>query len=77
MILRRIVQGLKARDWAGVAIELLLVVLGVFIGIEVSNWNASRRERALEATYFERIAGDVRSDIAEMQEIVRVATVRM
>jgi hypothetical protein len=60
-----------------VAIEFALVVAGVFIGIQVANWNEARKERALEQTYFARIAGDLRSDVAEMDEIIRVAAARM
>jgi len=39
MIIRRLVQSLRRRDWFTVVIEILIVVVGVFIGIEVSNWN--------------------------------------
>lgn len=77
MILRRVAQRLRQHEWTTVAIELLLVVLGVFIGIQVSNWNDARKEHSLEATYLDRIARDIRGDIAEMDEIIRVSTVRM
>jgi len=36
MIIRRLVQSLRRRDWFTVVIEILIVVVGVFIGIEVS-----------------------------------------
>lgn len=77
MILRRIVESLKRHHWVTVAVELALVVLGVFIGIQVSNWNDTRKEHALGAVYLARIADDVRGDVAEMEEVLRVATVRM
>ena len=77
MILRRIVERLKSRQWGTVALELALVVLGVFVGIQVSNWNDARKERALGAVYLDRIAEDVRGDIVEMDEVLRVATTRM
>ncbi len=31
-------------------------LLGVSLGIQVSNWNEGRKERALEATYLARVA---------------------
>ena len=34
MILRRVVHRLKQEEWTVIAIELVLVVLGVFIGIQ-------------------------------------------
>lgn len=77
MILRRVVHRLKQQEWTAIAIELVLVVLGVFIGIQVSNWNEVRKEHSLEAVYLDRIAQDIRGDIVEMDEIVHVSTVRM
>ena len=59
MILRRVVHRLKRQEWTAIAIELVLVVLGVFIGIQVSTWNEARKEHALEAVYLERIAVQV------------------
>jgi len=44
MILRRIAEHLKQQHWTGVFIELAIVVLGVFLGMQVSNWNAERAE---------------------------------
>jgi hypothetical protein len=45
MILRRLSANLKAQNWTAIAIELLIVVVGVFIGMQVSNWNQARLER--------------------------------
>ena len=45
MILRRLTEHVKAQNWFAVAIDFVIVVLGVFIGIQVSNWNAQRLER--------------------------------
>lgn len=42
MILRRITEHVKAQNWFAVAIDFVIVVAGVFVGIEVSNWNAAR-----------------------------------
>lgn len=77
MILRRMLDRIREQDWAAVAIEIGLVVVGVFLGLQVSNWSDARKERALEATYLARIAEDVRSDVADMDEIIRVSAVRM
>ena len=45
MIYKRVGARLKAQDWLAIAIELIIVVAGVFIGMQVSNWNADRIER--------------------------------
>jgi hypothetical protein len=77
MIMRRISRRLRQQDWLAVGIEFALVVAGVFLGIQVANWNDSRKERALEVTNLAHIAQDIRSDVAEMDEIIRVSAVRM
>ena len=45
MILRRITENLRRQNWTSVAIELGIVIVGVFIGIQAANWNQSRQER--------------------------------
>jgi hypothetical protein len=77
MIQRRLGDRLKQQDWVAVAIELSLVIVGVFLGIQVANWNDQRRERALERAYVARIGQDVRSDVAELDEVIRVSALRM
>lgn len=58
MILRRLTQSLKEQNWTAIAIEFVLLVLGVFLGIQVANWNEQRREHALEAEYIARLQRD-------------------
>ena len=71
-ILRQLQQGLRARDWGMVAVELAIVVLGVFIGIEASNWNQGRRERAEERRYYAQIVDDLRTDQATLQQAIKL-----
>ena len=39
MIIQRLGTRLRQQDWLAVTIELLLVMAGVFLGIQMSNWN--------------------------------------
>jgi len=67
MILRRIIEHVKARNWTAVALDFAIVVVGVFIGLQVDDWNAAQKERQREAIYPERLAGDIaamRSELA-------------
>ena len=58
MILRRIAEHVKAQNWFAVAIDFVIVVIGVFIGIEVSNWNAAHADRNREQVLIQRVAAD-------------------
>ena len=42
MIYKRVAARLKAQDWLAITIELTIVVIGVFIGTWVANWNQER-----------------------------------
>ena len=58
MISRRLYQHIQSHNWFAVAVDFLIVVIGVFVGIQVSNWNAERMERRAARTYIERIRED-------------------
>ena len=45
MFLRRIIENLKTQNWTAIAIEFAIVIVGVFIGTQVSNWNQERSEK--------------------------------
>jgi len=48
MLLRRMTHHLKSQNWFAVGLDFLIVVVGVFIGLQVGNWNDAARERAKE-----------------------------
>ena len=45
MLLRRVIGHLRKQEWTAIGIDFLIVVVGVFVATEVSNWNAARAER--------------------------------
>jgi hypothetical protein len=62
MIYRRAAARLKAQDWLAITIELAIVIVGVFIGTQVSNWNAERLERQGNS----RVLHNLRPEISDM-----------
>ena len=71
MILTRIRERVRAQDWFAVTVELLIVVLGVFFGIQVANWNTERVERETGRVYRQRILDDLNSNAADIEMRVR------
>ena len=59
MLLRRITEHVKAQNWFAVGIDFLIVVLGVFIGIQVSNWNEARGLAERERTLLSELRADM------------------
>lgn len=67
MILRRIREHAGHHNWFAVGIDLLIVVLGVFIGTQVSNWNTDRLAHEAGQTYRARIVADISDNERDMQ----------
>jgi hypothetical protein len=63
MILRRVIEHVREQNWTAVGIDFVIVVVGVFVGIQVSNWNGARAERELVRGHLFEIAGDLRSHL--------------
>ncbi|MEM9014357.1 MAG: hypothetical protein AAGB02_04535 [Pseudomonadota bacterium] len=55
MILRRITEHVKAQNWFAVGLDFVIVVVGVFIGIQVANWNEARQAAVAEREIFARL----------------------
>ncbi len=70
MIFRRLAEQLREQNWAAIFIEFVLLVLGVFLGIQVANWNEDRLTRAKAEIYTAQLKADVRQDSWRYQFLV-------
>jgi hypothetical protein len=77
MILRRFADALKEQNWTSIWIEFVLLVAGVFLGIQVANWNEARIERELVRGHLSEIADDLRAHLAIREELDESATRRI
>lgn len=59
MILRRMADAIRDQNWFTVTIEILVVVVGIFIGLQVDDWNDWRKDRLDEHFYLQRLHDDV------------------
>ncbi len=73
MLLRRITEHVKAQNWTAVALDFVIVVVGVFIGIQVANWNDTRADRELADRYVAQLADDIRSDISDIENGIKTS----
>ena len=62
MIMRRLSQSLKQQNWTAITVEFLLLVLGVFLGIQAANWNEQRLTRDKSAVFSGRLKEDLRHE---------------
>ena len=68
MILRRLSQSIKEQNWTAIWIEFVLLVAGVFLGIQVSNWNAARADDVRAQAYLARINNNLNADFISIQQ---------
>jgi len=71
MLLRSVTKHVREQNWLAVGIDFLIVIVGVFIGIQVSNWNAARLDRAIERDDLIRLHADIEASIAGQDRDLR------
>src|SRR5210317_2190466 len=76
MILRRLAEAVREQNWFTVLLEVLIVVIGIFIGLQVDDWNEKRKDRHREIEYLQRIETELGQDIAEFEAGVVLAARR-
>ncbi len=70
MLLRRITQDVRDQNWFAVSIDFLIVVIGVFIGIQVANWNEERADRLDEKETLVALNSDVLETKSNIEEFL-------
>lgn len=77
MLLRRVIEHVREQSWTAIAIDFVIVVIGVFVGIQVANWNEERVERQLVRGHLTEIAEDLRTYLELDEAIVGSAKLRI
>ena len=66
MVIRRIRDHVATHNWFAVAVDLSIVIAGVFLGMQASNWNQERIERRQAREYRLMLIDDLDSNLANM-----------
>ena len=77
MLLRRITQHVKDQNWFAVALDFVIVVAGILIAFQITEWNEARADRQKEVAFFERVLENLQSDLAEYDSTLTVTEWRM
>ena len=67
MILRRIREHVTHHNWFAVAVDFVIVVIGVFVGIQASNWNQARIQRQQAREYRAMLLNDLDENLANLE----------
>lgn len=77
MIFRRFSERLKQHGWFGVGIDLVVVVVGILIALQLDGWAERREELRLERVYLQRLAEDFQIERSRMDAAERYANSRI
>jgi hypothetical protein len=67
MILRRFTEHVKNENWFAVSLDVCVVIVGIFIGMQVTQWNQSRLDRITEREFLVRLHEDFVENIEALQ----------
>lgn len=59
MRLRRVIEHVRDQNWFAVSLDFVIVVVGVFIGIQVSNWNEARNAKEHERRLLVELGSEI------------------
>ncbi len=70
MILRKLADAIREQNWSTVILEILIVVVGIFIGLQVDGWNEGRKKQQDIELQLLRIADDAAVLLAETDQLI-------
>ena len=76
MILSGMGTALRNQSWLTLVLELAVVVIGIFLGLQADSWNEARKDRVLEQQYLASLKADYQADIDELDESIALAKSR-
>lgn len=77
MLINRVINRFRAQDWVALCSELIIVVVGIFVAIQVDSWWKHRDDLQQEQLYIARLLDDVERDELAIIYAVSLATYRL
>jgi len=74
MLLRNVMRHFGNQEWTAIGLDLLIVVVGVFIGLQVQQWADGQRQARMEDFYTQRLHNEIadlqatRAELVELRE---------
>jgi len=71
MILRRVIKHVRGQEWTAVFLDFIIVVVGVFVGLQVQQWNEVRNIKSEEARLVSQLAINIDDASAAKKDWIR------
>jgi hypothetical protein len=69
MILRRVIQHVRKQEWSAIIIDFIIVVVGVYMGIELGNWNEDRDAQDDYQRALDRLSVEIDANLGTLDSI--------
>lgn len=63
MILRRVIEHFRKQEWTAIFLDFVIVVVGVFVGLQVNTWNAARQLKAEQHSTLVRLLSEAEEGV--------------
>jgi len=69
MLFRRVKAHIQKEDWFAVFIDFVIVVAGVYIGIQLGNWNSARADKIAYEQALERFDLEIQDNLKTLDQL--------
>ena len=70
MLLRRYMEHLRDQNWTAVWLDLVVVVVGIFLGLQVTEWSHGRADRQQEKIHLERLEHALDANVDQLEQAI-------
>lgn len=77
MLLRRIIDHVKEQNWTAVALDFVIVVVGILIAFQITEWSNDRDDRRRERQIVADMLADLEIDRTEYANAIAIAARRV
>jgi hypothetical protein len=70
MLLRRITEHFRTQNWVAVALDLVVVVVGIFLGFQVERWYESQRLMSEEEDHLIALRADFAAERTDLEWLI-------
>jgi hypothetical protein len=70
MILRRVIKHFRNQEWTAIGIDFLIVVLGLLVATQLTNWNSTRQDNARGDIYSKRLKSELRFELQYVNSLL-------
>ena len=68
MLLRKFTKHITEQNWFAVGLDVLVVITGIFLGLQVTDWNDARKEVGRSSHIHDRLYNDLMEDASGLEK---------